>query len=511
MEFMFNMSAFGVLVVTLLVICLTKFLVSQHRSHKYWKERGVPQVPALTLLGITWRMFRKRITMLDYVKMLYNSHADARYVGFMDSFTPTLLIRDPELIREVGIKQFDHFTDHRVFISEIVEPLFGRTVFSLKGESWKKMRNTLSPFFTSSKMKFMFGVVSESSHDFFDYLYNHPDICDMVDAKQTFTILTNDVIASSAFGISVNTLKDRNNEFYRVGTDLSNSFNNMSILRFMLTNAYPRLCKMAGITMFSRASTNFIQKSIADTVRIREKEGIVRPDMIHLLLQAKNEQDSSNITIDDIVAQAFGFFIAGFDTVSTLMSFLTLEMALNQDVQERLREETDRYLAEDNGKISYEALSKMEYMDMVISETQRKNTVVPILDRLCVEEFELPAAGPGYKSVTLKPGDTVWFPVSALHYNPDYFPDPEKFDPERFSEENKAAIVPYTYLPFGIGPRMCIGNRFALMEVKIMMVYLLERFVIEPNEKTKPLSLDRMTFQMFPKDGFWFTLKKRNA
>ncbi|XP_076381684.1 cytochrome P450 9e2 [Megalopta genalis] len=511
MEFASNSSAFGMLVVTLVVLGLTKLVASAYEQFTYWRKRGVPHVRTIPFFGNAWQLLFERMTLPDYIKSVYNSHADTKYVGFMDFSNPTVLMRDPELIREMGIKHFNHFTDRRSFANEAIEPLLAKSLFALKGDRWKKMRNTMTPIFTSSKMKFMFGLFNDCSHDFFGHLYNHPELCAMVDAKETFKTYACDVFATSLFGISVNTLKERNNEFYREATEVNRSLNSLNMFKFALLRACPRLCQMLGMRVFPRSTVDFLHRVVADTVRIRREKGIVRPDMIHLMMQIKEEQNSEDITIEDMVAQAFGFFIAGFDTVSTIMSFLTFEMALNQDIQTRLREETDRYLAEDNGKISYEALSKMEYMDMVVSETLRKHAVVPFLDRLCVEQFELPAAGPGYKSVTINPGDALWIPTFALNNDPEYFPNPEKFDPERFSEENKARIAPYTFLPFGIGPRMCIGNRFALMEIKIMMVYLLQKFVIEPNEKTKPLLSSRMNFQMLPLDGFWYTLKKRDV
>lgn len=332
----------------------------------------------------------------------------------------------------------------------------------------------------------------------------------MVDAKQTFTIFTNDVVATAAYGISLNTLKDRDNQFYKEGTKISKALSSLNMIKFVLLRLFPRLCKMAGLTVFPAASVEFIRNIVIDTVKKREELGIVRPDMIHLLMQARNAQTEHKISLDDIIAQAFGFFIAGFDTISTAMSFLTLQLANHQDIQDKLREEIDRHLAEDNGEISYDALSKMEYMDMVISETLRIHPLVPFIDRVCVQQYELPPAAPGYKSTTIYPGQNVWFPACALHYDPQYFPDPEKFDPERFNEENKKNIVACTYMPFGLGPRMCIANRFALMEIKTMMVYLMQKFVIEPNEKTKPLLTSRMNFQMLPKDGFWYTLRKRD-
>ncbi|KOC61105.1 Cytochrome P450 9e2 [Habropoda laboriosa] len=482
-----------------------------YRYATYWERRGVPYVKTRLPLGITWTVFLRRATFHDHCEFIYNYDPDVRYIGLLDFGTPAVLIRDPELIKEVAIKSFGHFPDHRSFVTEDMDPIFGRNVFSLRGDQWREMRNTLSPSFTANKMKFLFDLVAECSHDFVGYLHANPGLCSMIELKDTFTRYTNDVIATSAFGISVNSMKDPKNEFYERGIDVSRFSGTLRLMKFMLLRACPRLMRMAGFTFLSPASSKFFSKVISETVQAREEQGIVRPDMIHLLLQARDTREpGAQMAIDDIVAQAFIFFLAGFDTVSTLMCYVVYELALHQDVQQRLREEVDCYLAERNGKISYESLSKMEYMEMVVSEVLRLHPPSLITDRLCLEKFNLPPAGPGYKGVTVNPNDGLLFPIYSLHRDPKYFPDPEKFDPERFNEENKAKVNPYVYIPFGVGPRKCIGNRFALMETKILMVHLLHKFLIKPNKRTSiPPVYKKGTFTLVPEDGLWITLEKR--
>jgi len=269
----------------------------------------------------------------------------------------------------------------------------------------------------------------------------------------------------------------------------------------------------------------------------REKEGIIRPDMIHLLMEAKKgnlkyEESQQNsdagfatveestvgqklqnkhiLTDDDLTAQAVLFFAAGFDTSSTLISFMAYELALNEDVQRKLQDEIDLTMFENNNKLSYETILSMKYLDMVICETLRKWPPVPALDRLCVKPYTVEPTEPNENPVLLEKGMVIWIGVYAMHHDPKYFPNPDRFDPERFNDENKRNIDPYSYLPFGIGPRNCIGSRFALLEAKAMFVYWLSKFNIVVVKETQiPLKIDKSSFNMHAEKGFWVGLKLR--
>ncbi|XP_071648800.1 cytochrome P450 9e2-like [Temnothorax longispinosus] len=505
-------SPFALLLITLVVIGALKIVTVVHHTYSYWKNKGVPYLPVTLSSSITdWKLFLGRISFAHYFQYLYNYFPDAKYVGIMDFGMPAVLLRDPELIKDVMVKDFESFPDHRSFVDDSVEPLFGRNIFALRGDRWREMRNTLSPSFTASKMKFMFDLISECSHNFVNYLFDHPEVCHAIETKGVFRRYTNDVIATAAFGISVNSMKDRDNEFYMRGTETKSSSGPLTIAKIMLLRVCPRLAKSIGLSFFPTTTSEFFKKIVGETIKVREEQGIVRPDMIHLLMQAR-DKGVHKMTVDDIVSQAFTFFLAGFETSATLMCYAAHELAVNQDIQDRLREEVQQHLAKDNDEISYESLSKMSYMDMVISETLRKYPPAIITDRLCVKRYELPPSRPGCKNAIVEPNHVLMFPIYSLHHDPEYFPNPDKFDPERFSEENKDKILPYTYLPFGHGPRKCIGNRFALMETKILIAHLLQKFTLKTTEKTvEPIIIDKKEFTLQPAGGFWIGLEKRKT
>lgn len=304
-------------------------------------------------------------------------------------------------------------------------------------------------------------------------------------------------------------MRDRDNDFFTYGKGVSN-FSFFQLVNFELMRIFPRLMRAAGATFLPRATDRFLKGLIHETVKVRRERGIVRQDMVHLMMQAMQKESGPKVTIDDIVGQAFFFFLAGFDTSSSLMCFMAHELAANPDIQERLRREIDEYYEKNNDEITYDTVSEMKYLDMVVSETLRKYPTAPFTNRLCVKEHELPPPMDGYPSYKIEKGTIVMISIYGLHRDPKHFPDPDRFDPERFSEENKNSINPYTYLPFGIGPRQCIGNRFALMEAKIVISSVLRKFVIKFTDKSKhPVSYDKINFSMTSQDGFWLSFEQR--
>lgn len=189
--------------------------------------------------------------------------------------------------------------------------------------------------------------------------------------------------------------------------------------------------------------------------------------------------------LDDegIAANCVLFILAGFDTTQSLLLFSTYALAVNPDVQERLREEINSVLEETGGKFTYDGLSKMVYLDMVIQgkfqvfkisfkicnnekfvtflETLRMWSPAVATDRQCISDYSIPGT-----DLVIKKGEAVSIPIMGFHYDEKFYPNPQKFDPERFSPENKSKINPYAYLPFGQGPRNCIGRKIFILFVK---------------------------------------------
>lgn len=214
---------------------------------------------------------------------------------------------------------------------------------------------------------------------------------------------------------------------------------------------------------------------------------------------------------DDLVAQCMQFFFAGFDSVSTALNFMCYEICVNDDIQDRLYNECvelKNTLEEEQRNMKYEDVQKMKFMDMVMSEALRRYPPAQANDRVCTKPYKLEDYDGN--TVTLEKGDSIWIPTYCIHNDPKYWEDPMTFNPERFSDENKHKINPDAYFPFGSGPRNCIGSRFALMEVKAIIYYLLLNFRLERCERTQiPIKFKKGTFNVATEFGLWIKLAKR--
>ncbi|CAF0802744.1 unnamed protein product, partial [Didymodactylos carnosus] len=208
---------------------------------------------------------------------------------------------------------------------------------------------------------------------------------------------------------------------------------------------------------------------------------------------------------DEIIGQALIFFIAGFETTASLLSFFMYALAVNPHVQEKVFQEICSVCIDENGMndISYEKIGQLHYLDAVINETLRMYPPVTRFDR----ESSVPCELGGYMLPT---GTIITVPVYWLHHDPDVWENPEQFIPERFYSSEKLKRDPLYFVPFGIGPRSCVGMRFAIQTVKLAIVQCLYQFEICTCEKTTiPLKFEK-ALNIFPQDQVWLCVNKRS-
>ncbi|KAK5638794.1 hypothetical protein RI129_013089 [Pyrocoelia pectoralis] len=352
-------------------------------------------------------------------------------------------------------------------------------------------------------MKMMFNIVMTCGRQLETCM---EDICRKgpVDIKHALECYTMDVIGSCAFGIDCNSFTDPSSDFCKYSKKIFMP-TLLENLIGIFVNLFPSIGKMLGLKAIPNDITDFFFNIVTSSVEHRRETGFTRNDFLQILIElADQNQTKDSISFNELVAQAFVFFVAGFETSSATMAFCLLELCLNPDVQEELRAEVNSTLNKHNGDLTYESLKEMKYMNAVIDETLRKYPPLAVLNRECIQDYKLPNS-----NITIEKGIKIAIPLSGLHKDPNYFPEPEKFDPKRFTVENKNLIIPYTFMPFGEGPRACIGIRFGMMQTKVGLSILLRRYKFSLSEKMKiPIKFKIRSFLTAVEGGVWLNATK---
>ncbi|KAK8388435.1 hypothetical protein O3P69_020429 [Scylla paramamosain] len=432
----------------------------------------------------------------------YKKFHKSMMYGMYDFFKPVLVICDPEMLKNVLVKDFDHFGDLRDFNlrtgnerDEMVSEML-----SLKnGAEWKNLRAVMTPTFTSGKIKSMFPLVCDKADALIKFSMKQAAQNTPVDMKVNFGRFTMDTIASCAFGIECNSLVEENNEFTRCADVIFNPPPH-TVLKILFFRFLPKLFRLLNLSINPPENDFFIDMA-KQTIALREA-GQRRGDFLDLLLEARgkasNKQEMSDLCL---VSQSVLFIVAGYQTTAVLLSFSSFLLAKNKDQQQRLRDEM-RQMVEEHGGITYQGIMEAKLLEACLQETLRLYPPAFVTERLCTKTYTLPNNG-----LTIKAGNLVQVPIWSLHHDPQYWPDPEAFIPDRFLPENKADIIPFTHMPFGMGPRNCIAMRFALMEAKVALTKLLLQAELELAPGHDKLTLLSGNGLIIPQDGVMLVLR----
>ncbi|XP_069687416.1 probable cytochrome P450 6a14 [Periplaneta americana] len=498
-------------------------------AYSFWKKKGVKFIPPEIPFGNMKDVILLRKSGGEHFKDVYAKYPNEPYIGMYQFKSPILLLRDPDLIKTVLVKDFSYFQNRDVTrFDEKRDPLTMH-LLNLKGHKWRILRAKLSPTFTSGKMKMMFHVMTECSDQLKNYLSEPAEKSEIIEMKEVMAKFTTDVIGSCAFGLQFNSIKDSNSEFRNMGRRVFEP-SAWSMLRRTIRTIAPGLLKLFNVKMLPDDITQFFVGLVRDTIEYREKNNVVRNDFMQLLIQMKNQgkvqddehtnsesisngtavngaskNDEFEFTDNVLASQAFIFFLAGFETSSTTLSYCLYELSLNPDIQAKLRDEIDATLEKCDGKITYDAIQGMRYLDKVVNETLRKHPPAPVVSRVATKPYVIPGT-----SDHLDVGRMVVIPIYGLHHDPKYYPNPERFNPENFSEEAKNSRPHISFIPFGEGPRNCIGLRFGLLQTKMGLVCLLANYQFNVCEKTQiPLKFDPRQIILTATEGTWLKISKR--
>ncbi|KAJ6659734.1 hypothetical protein lerEdw1_018449 [Lerista edwardsae] len=409
--------------------------------------------------------------------------------GLYDGRQPVMVVTDIPIIKAVLVKEcYSVFTNRRIFGPT------GRLKSAIsiaEDDHWKKIRTILSPTFTSGKLKEMFPIINHHVKILLKSVQQRAEGDDVVDIKQLLGAYSMDVITSTSFGVNTDSINNPEDPFVKEARKLTkfDLFSPIFILLYIFPFTSPLMNKM-NWTIFPHEAIEFFARSINKIKKQREEGGEKgRVDFLQLMMDSQKHQsnglnDSQKaLTDDEILAQATIFIFAGYEAVSNSLMYLAYELALHPDVQQKLQDEIDTVMSNKAG-FTYDTIMQMEYVDMAVSEILRMYPLGGRIERVCKKDVEI-------NGITIPKGTTMVIPPYVLHFDPEHWTDPKEFKPERFSKENKDNINPYVYLPFGAGPRNCIGSRFSLLTMKAALVSILQNFSFRPCKETQiPLVLN---------------------
>ncbi|KAH8401696.1 hypothetical protein KR009_007399 [Drosophila setifemur] len=497
------------LFISLIALVISLLLFVARRRLGYWQRRGIPHDVPHPLYGNIkdWPKKRHIATIFKDYYMKYKG-SGYPFAGFFFFYTRTAVITDLDLVKRVMIKDFNNFENRGIFFNEIDDPL-SATLFSIEGQKWRHLRHKLTPTFTSGKMKHMFPLVVKVGEEL-DKIFSgkvapgQGPVLEVVDLVARFTA---DVIGNCAFGLNCNSLHNPKAEFVSIGKRAIIERRYGGYLDFLIFG-FPKLARRLHLKMNVQEVEDFYTGIVRETIDYRLKTKERRNDFMDSLIEMYQKEQAGNsedgLTFNELLAQAFIFFVAGFETSSTTMGFALYELARNQDVQNKLRKEINDVLGKHNNEFTYEGIKEMKYLEQVVMETLRKYPVLAHLIRKTENDYS-----PEDNKYFIAKGTTVVIPSLGIHYDPDIYPEPEKFIPERFTDEAIAARPSCTWLPFGEGPRNCIGLRFGLMQASVGLANLIKgyKFSVAP-ETQIPMKIVVKSILLSAENGIHLKVEK---
>ncbi|XP_037088112.1 thromboxane-A synthase-like [Pollicipes pollicipes] len=392
-----------------------------------------------------------------------------------------VVVKDLDLLRDVFIKDFKRFSTRPP--PSISTEDFSNSVLQVDPQRWKPMRSLMVSCFSAFKMKQMSPLVSKCMDTMEEVVDAKITRGDEVDVHALFQALTCDVIAACALALKANCQKDPNDPFlHRVRFFMEHASNPITESAF----AFPVIADVFGLILKTFALSEHMVKMINDNmtrvIQMRRQDKRTRyQDILQAMLDASGEGEGIHsklqLTDQEIKSNALVLVLAGYETTANALTSTSYLLAKNQHVQEKLYQEISEQLPADE-EMRYDQLASLPYLDQVLCESMR--LYPPVVTFVSRHSPEPTSLGP-YR---LPAGTNILAPVWSIHHDPAVWPDPEKFDPDRFSKEQREGRHPMAWLAFGAGPRNCLGMRFGMLESKMALVRLVRRYRLEMGEST---------------------------
>ncbi|KAK0593612.1 hypothetical protein LWI29_029824 [Acer saccharum] len=387
---------------------------------------------------------------------------------------PSINIADPKMIREILFK-------HEIFQkpkSNSVVKLFVSGMVAYEGEQWFKVRKIANPAFHQHKLKDMFPSIYWSCNEMISKwkILVSKENCHELDVWPYIQTFTADVISRTAFGSSY---EDGRKIFELLRQQINNlnesiQFSFIPGWRFLPTATNRRM----------RSNYNETRALIKGIIHKKEEaiklgEASANDDLLGMLIKSNNREieehgkKETGMSLEEVIEECKLFYLAGQETTGSLLIWTMVLLCMHPRWQEYAREEVFQIFGKDKPK--FDDLNHLKVVNKILHEALRLYSPAPILTRTCYREIKL-------GEINIRPGILLSLPIIMVHHDQEYWgDDADEFNPDRFSEGVSKASKnnEVSFFPFGGGPRICIGQNFALMEAKLALIMILQNFSFE--------------------------------
>ncbi|GFX11735.1 cytochrome P450 3A11 [Trichonephila clavipes] len=449
----------------------------------------------------------------------YKKFKESSIYGYFQGATPVISVCNIEKVPRIAACPLKPVLSTG---NKVVDSMF--TFFSK--DRWTRARGTVRKAFDKQSLKNMFDEITDKSNKLVERIKTNTEKGEPINVKKVFGTFTMEVIVKACFDTDIDAINNPTNKYMEYGSRIFDRGSELGEKLVFLSH-YPSITKWLGFLSDNEAMMFFRNEAI-QIIEKRWHSGSVKDDLLRKLLdtrfdneevpngeisngsidQSTNSKKLGMFTLEEITSQCVLFFLGGYHTVSTALTMACYLLATNEEVQNTLRDKIDEVIIRDNGKFTFDALDDIEYLKFVIYETLRLYPSTTKIERVADENYSVEGT-----DVVIPKGTYLSIPLCSIHRDPDNYEEAEKFDPSRFLRDPPTKNK---YLPFGIGPRKCIGENFGMMEMKICLVYIIGNFKTEvcPQTKIPPefglalqgfLQIEEMMLRLTPRENPPFT------
>ncbi len=450
-------------------------------------ERGVPGLaPGPRGNFLVGSMFDFRRDPLDFLMHVSQEYGDV--VHYRLANVHFYQVNHPDGIQRVLQENNRNYIKGDYW--DVIRQVGGNGLFTSEGPLWLRQRRLMQPGFHRQRIASFGEVMVGQTVRMLERWEKAAQTRQPVDTNREFTDLTMKIITESMFGARLD------EETTAISDAISLLLEDMNF-RFEIP-FYPKFGVPTLRNRRALAALRVVDQVVFSIIDQRRKSGEHKDDLLGMLMDARDEETGEAMRDRQLRDEVVTIFVAGHETTAVLMTWMFHVLAQNPEWEQRLAAETNQTLG---GRLpSFADLGSFPTLRLAIDETLRLYPPVWITNRVTLAEDEILGR-------RIPSGAIIGIPPYVIHRLPAYWPDPERFDPLRFSPENSANRPRWAYMPFGGGPHQCIGNNFALVEAQLIYSTIVQRYQLLPVAGRAPVLHPTVTLR--PQDGVWMTVERR--